>query len=443
MEKNLELQGAYNKDCKIFTTEVEESAMSLIYSILNKKEDADTPIRIMPDVHAGVGIVIGFTAPIRHAISPSHVGVDIGCAITTHITNTPINEEDYPVIEHRIKKEIPMGMNIHKTRQFDMKLFFKFMKSEFNKARASWPDMINDFDISENGFSHFLQKLHMDEGVFYKSIASLGSGNHFLEVGNCNGNYAFTIHCGSRNLGQRVCKYWEKIASSSQVDNKILKEKIKHLKETVSDRTLLPTLIEEAKAELQSKLASNGYLIGENLKGYLTDMVIAQAYAKFNHFIMGVKIFSIFKHIYPKCEIVETVQSIHNYVDMEDHIIRKGAIRAYEGEKMVVPFNMRDGLAICMGKSNKDWNCSCSHGAGRRLSRGKAKSVVSMEEFEKSMEGIYTTSVCHNTLDESPMAYKDTESILHLIEDTCEVLYMVKPVINIKATDEPTASWRK
>ena len=443
MSTILELQGAYNKNCKIFTTDVEESALSLIYSILNTKEYVNTPIRIMPDVHAGIGIVIGFTAPITHAISPSHVGVDIGCAITTHILNIPINEEDYPVIEHRIKKEIPMGMTIHKTRQYEMKRFIKFMKSEFNKAHSTWGEMINDFDISEDGISHFLHKIHMDEGVFYKSIGSLGSGNHFIEIGNCNGNYAFTIHCGSRNLGQKVCKYWEKIASSAQVDNKILKEKIKHLKKTVADRTLLPKLIEEAKAELLSKIASNGYLTGENLKGYLTDMVIAQAYAKFNHLIIGEKIFNIFKHIYPKAEINEIVQSVHNYVDMEDHIIRKGAIRAYANEKMVVPFNMRDGLAICVGKSNEDWNCSCSHGAGRKLSRGKAKSVVSMEEFEKSMEGIYTTSVCHNTLDESPMAYKDTESIIDLISDTCEILYMVKPVINIKATDEPFEPWKK
>ncbi len=440
MENILEIKGVYNKDCKIFTTDIEESALSLVYSILNTKEYADVPIRIMPDVHTGVGIVIGFSAPITHALNPSFVGVDIGCTITTYITNIPINKDDFPIIEHRIKKEIPMGMEINKTRQFEMKTFYKFMKSEFNKAQRSWPDMINDFDISEDGMQDFVDKFHMDYGKFCKSIGSVGGGNHFIEVGEYNGCYAFTVHCGSRNLGQRVCKYWENIASSAQVDNKIFKEKLQQLKNTVEDKTKLPKLIEELKEDLKSKMTSNGYLVGENLKGYLTDMVIAQAYAKFNHQIIGEKITSIFKKIYPKLKIIEVIQSIHNYVDMEDHIIRKGAIRAYEGEKMVVPFNMRDGLAICVGKSNPDWNYSCSHGAGRKLSRGKAKSQISLDDFKKSMEGIYSTTISYNTLDESPMAYKDANTILDLIQDTCEVLYVVKPLINIKS-DESIASW--
>ena len=438
MNNILEIKGKCNKDCKIFTTDIEDSALSLIYSLLDIKEYANAPIRIMPDTHTGMGIVIGFTAPIVDAIAPSHVGVDIGCSITTYITNIPINADDFPVIEHRIKKEIPMGFNIHTTRQYDMKTFIKFMKKEFNKARSSWSDMINDFDVSENGISLFLRRLHMDEGVFYKSIGSVGGGNHFVEVGEYNGCYAFTVHCGSRNLGQKVCKYWDTIASSAQVDNKIFKEKLKELKNNTTDKTQLQTKIEELKEELKAKMTSNGYLVGENLKGYLTDMVIAQAYAKFNHQIIGEKIASIFKHIYSKGKVVEVVQSIHNYVDMDDHIIRKGAIRAYEGEKMVVPFNMRDGLAICVGKSNPDWNYSCSHGAGRKLSRSRAKREIAMSDFVASMEGIYTTSVNSNTLDESPMAYKDTNTIIDLIQDTCEILYIVKPLINIKSSESFT-----
>lgn len=436
MNNTLYIQGKYNKDCKIFTTDIEESALSLIYSILDIETFENVPIRIMPDVHTGKGIVIGFTAPITNGVSPSHVGVDIGCSITTYITNIPINKNDFPIIEHRIKKEVPMGINIHKTRQFEMKTFFKFMKSEFNKAQRTWEEMIEDFDISESGVTSFLNKLHMDEGKFYKSLGTVGGGNHFVEIGDYNGCYAFTVHCGSRNLGQKVCRYWENIASSSQVDNKLFKERLQDLKNNVKDKTRLPQLIEELKEELKSKMTSNGYLVGENLKGYLTDMVFTQAYAKFNHYVIGEIITSILKKIYPKLKVIETIQSIHNYVDMNDHIIRKGAIRAYEGEKMVVPFNMRDGLAICVGKSNPDWNYSCSHGAGRKLSRGQAKKLINVDDFKKSMEGVYSTCIGYETLDESPMAYKDTDTIIDLISETCDIIDVVKPIINIKAGDK-------
>lgn len=431
----IELKGEFNKDCKIFIDEIENEALSLIYGILNTKEFANVPIRIMPDTHCGKDIVIGFTSPIVNAINPSHVGVDIGCTITTCITDTSINESDFPLIEHRIKKTIPMGFNIHSVNKCDEKDLFKFLRGEYNKARSSWPEMIQDIDINERYISSLLKKINMDEGVFYKSIGTVGGGNHFIEIGNCNGKYAFTVHCGSRNFGNKVCLYWSKIASSSQIDKKILKDKINHLKKNCSDKKMLPQLIEQLKIEEQNKVCSNGYLTGENMSGYLTDMVIAQAYAKYNHKIICAYIAEIFTQLY-NSKIVETIQSIHNYVDIAgDHMIRKGAIRAYENEKMVVPFNMRDGLAICVGKSNPEWNFSCSHGAGRKLSRSKAKEELSLEMFKDTMKNVYSTSICYNTLDESPMAYKDTETIIDRIKDTCDILYMIQPLINIKAVD--------
>lgn len=391
---------------------------------------------ISGNCHAGKGIVIGFTAPINQYVSPSHVGVDIGCTITTCITDTKINKDDFPLIEHRIKKLIPMGFNVNPKSIVDEKDFFKFIRKEYSKAKSSWPEMILDIDVSEKYITSLLKKINMDEGLFYKSIGTVGGGNHFIEIGNCNGNYAFTVHCGSRNFGNKVCKYWENIASSNQVDKKLLKEKIQKLKKTVTDKTTLPKLIDELIEQEKSKTCSNGYLSGDNMSGYITDMVIAQAYAKYNHKVICDKILSIFKSI-NNASIVEVVQSVHNYIDINgDHMIRKGAIRAYKDEKMVVPFNMRDGLAICVGKSNPDWNFSCSHGAGRKLSRSKAKSTISIDEFKDSMKDIYTTSVCANTLDESPMAYKDTDTIISLISETCDILYMVKPIINIKSTDE-------
>ena len=431
----LELKGRYNKNCKVFIDEVEDEAISLIYSILDSKEHADVPIRIMPDTHAGKGIVIGFTQSLSKSVCPSHIGCDIGCSITTSITNKEVNADEFQLIEHRIKKEIPMGFTINEKRVFDMKVFLKFMRSEYNKARSTAPEYINDVEITEKFFTDMLRRIGMDEGMFYKSLMSVGGGNHFIEIGNCDGKYAFTVHCGSRNFGLKVWKYWDKIASSNQIDNKLLKEAIKDLKSKTSNRRELPEKIAALTEEFKSRTCSNGYLMGENMNGYLNDMVIAQAYAKFNHKLICDKIAEIFKNI-NGAKVVETIQSIHNYVSFDDKIIRKGAIRAYEDEKMVIPFNMRDGLAICIGKSNEDWNCSAPHGTGRIMSRSKAKANISLEEFKESMKNVYTTSVCKNTIDESPMAYKDTNTILNLIGDTCDIIYMVKPVINIKSTDE-------
>ena len=431
----LELKGKYNKDCKIFIDNVEDEALSLIYSILDSKEHANVPIRIMPDTHAGKGIVIGFTQPLNKSVCPNHIGVDIGCCITTCITNKELNSDEYELIEHRVNNEIPFGFNINKKRVFDMKVFLKFMRSEFNKARSMCPELVNDVEISEKYISNMLNRIGMDEGMFYKSLMSVGGGNHFIEFGDCEGKYAFTVHCGSRNFGVKVAKYWTKIASSNQIDNKLLKEAIKELKKNTENRRELPEKIAALTEEFKSRTCSNGYLMGDNMIGYLTDMVIAQAYAKFNHKLICDKIAEILYKI-NGAKVVETIQSIHNYVSFDDKMIRKGAIKSYEGEKMVIPFNMRDGLAICVGKSNSDWNCSAPHGAGRIMSRSKAKSNISLEDFKESMKGIFTTSVCKNTIDESPMAYKDTNVIIEHIKDTCDILYMVKPVINIKSTDE-------
>lgn len=226
----LELKGSFNKNCKVFTTEVEEEALSTIYSILNSKEHADVPIRIMPDVHNGKGITIGFSQPLTKTINPLHIGVDIGCAVTCCITDGKINPNEYELIEYRTKKEIPFGFNINKKRAFDMKVFLKFMRSEFSKARSMCPELVNDVEISEKYISNMLNRIGMDEGMFYKSLMSVGGGNHAIEFGEHNGCYTFMVHCGSRNFGVKVAKYWTKIASSSQIDNKLLKEAIKELK---------------------------------------------------------------------------------------------------------------------------------------------------------------------------------------------------------------------
>lgn len=428
----MNLYGKNNKNCIVYNDEIEQDAISQIISILDGKAFKDVPVRIMPDVHLGADIVIGFTAPLTNMVNPSHVGVDIGCSISMCVVNRAITNEDIPLIEHRIKKDIPMGFDLHKNRVFEMKEFIKFMNNEYNKARSTWPEVVNSVTISEDYISKMLKRIGMDEGVFYKSLGTLGNGNHFIEIGSLSGNYTFAVHCGSRNFGLKVCKYWENIAKNPSLDKDLFKARVKELKNTVKDKTQIPQMIEDIKNQMLDNSTPNGYLMGVDMSDYISDMVIAQAYAKFNHHIIIKRIEDIFRKINGGV-VIDTIQSIHNYIDMNDHIIRKGAIRSYENERMLVPFNMRDGIAICVGKSNPEWNCSCSHGAGRKLSRSQAKKTISMEDYKESMNGIYSTSINHSTLDESPMAYKDTDTIMHLISDTCEIIEVVKPIINIKA----------
>lgn len=428
----MKLYGKNNKDCIVYNDCVEQDAISQIINILDGKAFKDVPVRIMPDVHLGKNIVIGFTAPLTEMVNPSHVGVDIGCSISLCTIDRVITDEDIPLIEHRIKKEIPMGFDLHKNRVFEMKDFIKFINNEYNKARSSWPEMINNIVISEDYISKLLKRIGMDEGVFYKSLGTLGGGNHFIEIGSLYGNYTFAIHCGSRNFGLKVCKYWENIANNPSFDKAIFKERVKELKNNIKDKTQLPKMIEEIRQEMLESNTPNGYLTGVDMSDYISDMVIAQAYAKFNHHIIIKRIEDIFKKVNGG-KIIDRIHTIHNYIDANDHIIRKGAIRSYENERMLVPFNMRDGIAICVGKSNPEWNYSCSHGAGRKMSRGQAKKVISMDEFKESMNGIYSTTINYSTIDESPMAYKDTDTIINLITDTCEIIEVVKPIINIKA----------
>lgn len=256
--------------------------------------------------------------------------------------------------------------------------------------------------------------------------------NHFLEYGETEDTRAFlTVHCGSRNFGLKVAKYWMSQAKRGDL-SKELNKRIKGIKETVHDKTKWESLIKKAKEEVKQH-NPEGYLEGEKLQGYLSDMVIAQGYAKYNHEI----IMNLAKEILLGYRIheVSRIQTIHNYISFEDHIIRKGAIQSYSGRKMIIPFNMRDGLAICEGKSNEEWNFSAPHGAGRIMSRTAARKNIDVEEFKKSMEGIYSTSVGPGTIDESPMVYKNTEEIIKLISPTANILFFVRPKINIKSKD--------
>ena len=429
----IEVKGKYCKDAKIFTDNIEEEALKQVYENCDCPAFKDAKIRLMPDCHAGANCNVGFSVPIGEFVNPNHIGVDIGCRMTTIELSKPLDSKDYKEFEHKVQVQVPTGFNVNSKKVFDDKTFYKFLNKEYAKARSTWPEMIENIGtIDEKYITSLCKRVGMDLGLLFKSVGSVGGGNHFMEYGETDdGRAFFTVHCGSRNFGLKVCKYWVKIATNP--DKSLKKEAVERIKASEPDKSKWQELIKNTTEELKTR-NPNGFLSGENLKGYLSDMVIATAYASFNHEMIVEKVKEILQKM---CRIkeIDRIVSVHNYIDFSDHILRKGAIRSYKGERMIIPFNMRDGIAICEGKSNDDWNCTAPHGAGRIMSRSDAKNRISMEEFKASMEGIYSTTVCEATIDESPMAYKPMEEILQNIEPTAEVLFFIKPKINIKAAE--------
>ena len=393
------IKGRYCKDCVVYSDTMEQDARSIIYGFVDHKMFEGSKIRIMPDVHAGNDIVVGFTAMFRDSVNPDHIGGDIGCTVSTTITRTPVNANNYAEIERRIREQVKFGLTSHSHTCFKSAELYAHLASRLQSAQLAWGEYVGKIDVSEKGIEKMLQRVEMPADIFFHQIGTVGSGNHFVEIGvTPEGNYAITVHCGSRNFGQKVWKYWHTVAHNPAFGHPAV-----------------------------------GYLAGEQMKGYITDMVIAQAYAEFNHMIIHRLINEVFMTVEGAIKVEEHIVTTHNYIDFEQRMMRKGAVASNKGEKLVIPFNMRDGLIICEGKSNPEWNSSAPHGAGRLMSRSDAKELIDMEEYRASMEGIYTTSVQTSTIDESPMAYKDPMEILEAIKDTVEVLYFVKPVINMKS----------
>lgn len=393
----LALKGKYCKDCIIFTEDVDDKAVEMVGELLCHPLFRDSRIRVMPDVHPGLGSVIGFTCPVTSFINPQHVGLDIGCGIDLVLFDRPLPEKDYALFEHRLKKEIPSGFSINSRRVFEMKDFLKFLRQELSSARQSSGGLVRHMDLmGESDLNDWLDSIGMQPAIFYKSIGTIGGGNHFLEYDEGEGRCAVTVHTGSRHLGLKVFRKWDRIA--------------------------------------QANPNNPGYLVDEDLKGYLTDMVIAQAYARFNRMMILDRVSEIM-HRMTGAKVDGMIETTHNYVDFRDMMLRKGAIRSYAGELMVIPFNMRDGIAVCEGLSNPDWNCSAPHGAGRRMSRAEARRSITLSDYSRSMKDVYTTSVSMDTIDEAPGAYKDADSIVGLIGGTAKVIYRMKAKINIKAAD--------
>ena len=395
------------KDLKIFTENIEQEAIDQINTLLDQPAFADCKVRIMPDVHAGAGCVIGFTANLGDKAIPNIVGVDIGCGMLT--VNLGKIDIDYAKLDATIRARIPSGHNIH-------------------------PGRYNHFDKIQQ--MHCYRELK-DTRRFERSIGTLGGGNHFIEidVGSDDTKY-LVIHTGSRNMGKQVADYYQKLAVDLMrgKDDLYAKQEALITEYKAAGRK---TEIKDAIAELHRNFKAKQldipkdlcYLTGEWREKYLHDMRICQEFAVRNRKAIALEIAG------DMCwEIVDLFETIHNYID-DENMIRKGAISAKAGEKLLIPINMRDGCIIGIGKGNEDWNCSAPHGAGRIMSRHKARELVSLDEFEKSMDGIYTTSVCADTVDEAPMVYKPMDEIVANIRDTVDILEIIKPVYNFKASE--------
>lgn len=435
----VELKGEY-ANAKIFANTIEEGVYSQVYDIINSKAFEGQKVVCMPDVHVGASGPCGLVATIGDYVCPEHIGVDIGCSVSMLVLNKKISPVKYAEFEAYIKRTIPFGMNINENTIIDEKEFYKFLTKGFNTYRNYWPEMLSDLPniVDEKWITKKCQQFEIPEKVFYKSLGSVGGGNHFIEYDENSVFGAVTLHFGSRNFGKRVCQYYTNLAKNpiskkeiKDITKAFKKEYQKSHKDMSGFGDILTSYIEQYKSE---HFGINGYLTGDNMKNYLCDMCFAQLYAQYNHKTVQTIITKFLKTRFD-IDVVKTIMTTHNFIDLHDHTLRKSAIRSYKGEEFILPFNMADGVVVCEGLSNADWLNSCAHGAGRKMSRTQAKKTLTMNDFTKSMKNVYSTTVCEGTIDESPMAYKNTNEIEMLIKDTCTIKYRLYPKINIKAVE--------
>lgn len=406
------------ENLKIFTDNIEESAQEQIDLLLKQKPFKDCKVRIMPDVHAGTGCVIGFTADLGDKVIPNIVGVDIGCGmLCVELGKIDIDLQRFDEI---VNKYIPAGRNIRELKLINF-------------------DKIQDL--------YCLRELK-ETRKFERAIGTLGGGNHFIELDVDDENRKYlVIHTGSRNLGKQVADYYQKLAielcSGKEEMFKRRDEIIKTYKEQGREQE-----IQQALKQLEMEYKGNKpdlpddlcYLTGEYREKYLHDMKICQEYASLNRLQLAKEIIINYFNMtyipdtYPPI-MENSFETIHNYLDFEDNVIRKGAIRANKGERVIIPINMRDGSIIAVGKGNEDWNNSAPHGAGRIMSRNKAKETLKLEDFKETMKDVYSSSVTKSTIDESPFAYKSMQEIINNTKDTIEIERIIKPIYNFKAKD--------
>lgn len=406
-----ELNGKYNS-CNVFTECVDNETISQLYLLLNQPFVENSTIRIMPDTHAGKGCVIGTTMTIDGAVCPNLVGVDIGCGV--RVVKLDNKNIDLNQLDDIIHNEIPSGANINDNVDYAV-----------------------DFDITN---LDCFNKAHINETRAYASIGTLGGGNHFIELDvDENNNFYLVIHTGSRHLGLEIANFYQDKAYEALCD-----EMNGGSREELRTNLITRLKSQDRQREIESELAAFdaeyksqklypqkdlAYVKDELLASYLHDMKICQQYAAKNRHEISYRIIENMR-----LNVVDEFETVHNYIDTDNMILRKGAVSAQKGEKLIIPMNMRDGSLICTGKGNPEWNFSAPHGAGRIMSRAKAKEQISIQEFEQTMRDIYSTSVSISTIDESPMAYKPMQSIIDVIGDTVDIIERITPVYNFKAS---------
>ncbi len=400
----IELKGKYN-EAKVFTDVVDDASIAQVLLLLNQEFTAGSKIRLMPDIHAGAGCTIGTTMTITDKIVPNLVGVDIGCGM--EIIKIKETHIELQKLDKLVYEKIPSGFNVREKthRYFDeIKLEDLYCYKFIDPKRAE------------------------------KSMGTLGGGNHFIEANKDDeGNIYIVVHSGSRHLGLEVANYYQEEGYNSlngstkkDIDNLITELKAagreKEIKKSIS------ALKNAKRTNIPRQLA---YVSGKLFEQYIHDMKIVQKYAELNRQAMMDEIIKGMG-----IHVADQFTTIHNYIDTEAMILRKGAVSAQKGEKLLIPINMRDGSLICIGKGNDDWNRSAPHGAGRLMSRSTAKERFTVSEFKNQMKGIYTSSVNKDTLDECPMAYKGMEDIVNNISDTVDIMQVIKPIYNFKAGGE-------
>lgn len=400
----IEIQGKYNQ-AKIFTDVVDGSSIAQVQELCNQEFTAGSKIRLMPDIHAGAGCTIGTTMTITDKVVPNLVGVDIGCGMET----VRIREEHLELqkLDKLIYERIPSGFFIR------------------DKAHR----YIKDVNLNELNCLPYV-KLSRAE----KSIGTLGGGNHFIEVDKDDeGNIYIVVHSGSRHLGVEVANYYQEAGYKvlNHTDSTSIQAWVSQMKAEGRDKEIQKELKKLKNLKQTNIPKALAYVSGDLFEQYIHDMKIVQHFAMLNRqAIMD----EIIKGM--KLHIEEQFTTIHNYIDTESMILRKGAVSAKAGEQLLIPINMRDGSLVCVGKGNEDWNYSAPHGAGRLMSRSEAKETFTVSEFKAQMEEIYTTSVNKSTLDECPMAYKKMDDILENIGPTVDVVKIIKPIYNFKASGD-------
>lgn len=443
----LEVKGKYT-EAKIYLDEIDEPTYSQIIKLVNHPTFSN-PVRIMPDTHAGAAnSVIGFTMKLADSIIPNTVGVDIGCGMVSAKLNISDKNPDFEEIDKKIRKVIPIGNKNGKHKQAIVRFEKHFPFNKANEILYRFTKKFNEeyeraFPTIEFNYAWFLKmckRIDVEPIYIEQSLGTLGGGNHFIEIGRSSEDSSIwlTVHTGSRNLGKKVADFHTKVAKDvNGFNRKAFEKEFKEVKKELQKQGKKKA-INIARKELVGKHTNLRvdvptemlFLKNEEMFAYFVDMIFAQTYASFNRQLIIENIAKILK-----IDIVESIESVHNFIDFDDFVIRKGAIRSYKGEKMVIPFNMADGILICEGKSNPEWNNSAPHGAGRVLSRRQAKQNLSLDEYKKIMKdrNIFTTSVQNSTLDEAPMAYKSADLIENAIGPTADILFRLKPLYNLKA----------